>query len=312
MKINPFIKHQFKMKSKKKKISKLIVFLKRPSKESDIWSVGLILIYLLTKKTYLSEIQDFEKNDNRFRSIEDNITSRNHKFSDLYISLIKKCLCEDPKERVDSGYLLDQLRLIYRKIRSKGAVHHSDPHKSIPRNSTKKDSVVKGRRRRSGSFMKISTSFSSTNSSQNDIDDLPRHLNSVKSWLNSNDFGDFEEKFKALGYDDLIIFPELSDEEILEVGISNEKLTDFRNTLKYLKKETTWYLEKETKVTSIDDWLDSLSFEIYKESLNSFESIETMMEFIKNSSIVEFESIGISLPGHIKKLKSNLKHLQIN
>eukprot|EP01080_Neovahlkampfia_damariscottae_P002204 gene2204-2378_t len=229
------------------------------SKESDIWAVGLTLNYFLSKKYHLSEIQDFEKNDNRFRSIDDNLSSLNYKNSNLYLNLIKKCLCENPKDRVDSSYLLDEFRNVYRKLRSKGAVLNPDPLKI--RGSTKKEPNVKRGRRRSGSFMKVNSP-----SPMGFVDnELPQHLSSVKSWLRSADFDLFESNFKKLGYDDLSIFPQLTEEEILMIGIPNEKVTDFKFSLRHLKKEVTWYLEKEVNFDNIENWLECLNLEKFKE-----------------------------------------------
>jgi hypothetical protein len=256
-----------------------------------------MLSYLLSGEYHLGEVQEFEKFDNRFRCIEDNLASKKYKFLTFYLSMIKKCLCEDPKDRILINELLDQFQSTNREFNKINRVGVNRRNRSPTKNKPLELDRKKGRRR-SDSF--IGASYISVETEKI----IPKHLSSVQEWLKSNDFVEYENNFLKLGFDDLIVFPELSFEELFSIGIPISKIDEFESSLANLKKEIPLYLDQELKLESIESFLKSRGMEMYQDSFKTFENVQKVVSFVKTASKQDFQSIGIILPGHMKKFQS--------
>jgi serine/threonine protein kinase len=257
-----------------------------------------MLSYLLSGEYHLGEVQEFEKFENRFRCIEDNLEPKKYKFSTFYLSMIKKCLCEDPKDRISISELLDQFQSTNREFNKTNRIGVSRRNRSPSKVKPSEIDRKKGRRR-SDSF--IGVSYTVVESEKI----IPKHLSSVHEWLKSNDFLEYEITFLKLGFDDLIVFPELSFDELYSLGIPISKIDEFESSLVNLKKEIPLYLKKELNLESIDCCLKSMNgMEMYKDSFKSFENVEKVISFVQTASKQDFQSIGILLPGHMKKFQT--------
>jgi serine/threonine protein kinase len=74
---------------------------------SDIWSIGVILFCIFSR--YKKKNCDF-KNKFNFNFLKSLVGGSDLKYADDYISLIEKCLKEDPNERITASELLIELK----------------------------------------------------------------------------------------------------------------------------------------------------------------------------------------------------------
>jgi serine/threonine protein kinase len=76
---------------------------------SDIWSIGVILFCIFSR--YKKKNCDF-KNKFNLNFINSLVGGSDLKYADYYISLIEKCLKDDPIERITANELLIELKNI--------------------------------------------------------------------------------------------------------------------------------------------------------------------------------------------------------
>jgi serine/threonine protein kinase len=80
--------------------------------KTDVWSIGVIIFFILTKKTF-----EFKSEINMKYILE--LLQNKYTYSNEYIEMLNKCFVKDPKSRIDVSELLFDFIKLLKKLKNK-------------------------------------------------------------------------------------------------------------------------------------------------------------------------------------------------
>jgi serine/threonine protein kinase len=203
---------------------------------SDIYSLGAILFCILTR---YKKMVDFKLSGN-MKILETTLNETNLKFKENYISIIRKCVQTDPRDRPNAADLFEEFKEIQHELskmkdedlikddeKTSSSLDTDNPFDSSLKQSINseyqpEDEMMTPDRSSGGgySFDESKNSPSTEKESSNSMEFEPP--NNISSWLKSIGMSQYESNFIDNGYDDLEIIKidGLTEEELISIGIT--------------------------------------------------------------------------------------------
>ncbi|XP_062508265.1 caskin-1-like isoform X2 [Corticium candelabrum] len=136
---------------------------------------------------------------------------------------------------------------------------------------------------------------------------MPTNPLPIIDWLALFNLQQYSEAFVAAGYDDSSYLVEITDKDLIALGIEKP---GHRKKLLHLSASTADALHDafpSTKLTSISDWFKSLGLSVYEQAFlqQGYDDIDFIVDITED----ELKEMGVTLQGHIRKLMAAIARL---